>query len=99
LVVHCVLRQYSGASELFDLLASREADVREVIGGVRGLVSYTLVRAGDGGFSVTVCEDKAGTDESLRRARDWIMTNAAGLSGGTPSVSEGEVIASIAGAA
>jgi hypothetical protein len=89
------MRQYSGASELFDLLATREADVREVIGSVPGLVSYALVRAGDGGFSVTVCQDKAGTDESMRRARDWIASNASGLSGGTPSVSEGDVIASL----
>jgi hypothetical protein len=89
------LRQYSGASELFDLLVSREADVREVIGSVPGLVSYALVRVGDGGFSVTVCQDKAGTDESMRRARDWIASNAAGLSGGTPSVSEGDVITSL----
>jgi hypothetical protein len=76
-------------------VVSRDAEVREVIGAVPGLVSYALVRVGDGGFSVTLCHDKAGTDESLRRARDWIAANAPGLSGGTPTVSEGDVMTSI----
>jgi len=40
---------------------------------------------------MTVCQDKAGTDESVKRARDWVKTNSpeAGLS--APIVSEGSV--------
>jgi hypothetical protein len=41
---------------------------------------------------VTVCEDKAGTDESLRVAREWIGKNAANLGASAPTVSEGPVI-------
>jgi hypothetical protein len=37
---------------------------------LKGFVSYSLIRTADGGASVTVCEDKAGTDESLQVARD-----------------------------
>jgi len=70
--MHAVVRSYSGkgAKELFDLLEKRKADVEKVIRPIKGFVGYTLVRSGDGGFSVTVCQDKAGVDESAQRAKD-----------------------------
>src|SRR5437867_4486489 len=73
--MHAVVRNYSGAGakQLFDLLEQRKADVEAVIRKVPGLMSYTLLRSGDGGVSVTVCKDKAGADESLKVARDWIQ--------------------------
>ena len=52
----------------------------------------SLVRGTDGGFSVTVCNDKAGADESVEKARDWIAKNAASTGVGAPYVSEGPVI-------
>jgi hypothetical protein len=56
------------------------------------LVSYTLVRSADGGFSVTVCNDKAGTHESQEKAKDWIAKNAAGTGVAAAKVSEGSVV-------
>ena len=75
--MHVVVRSYSGqgASELFDLLAQREDDVRELITGVPGFVSYVAFPTSDGGRTVTVCEDKAGTDESSSRAANWVKEN------------------------
>ena len=66
-----VVRTYSGkgAKELFDVLEKQKADVEGLLRSVKGLVSYTLARSGDGGFSVTVCNDKAGIDESIKRRR------------------------------
>ena len=55
-------------------------------------MSYTLVHCGDGGFSVTICQHKAGADESVRVARDWIVNNAENTGVGAPQVSEGSVI-------
>ena len=43
--------------------------MKALISGVPGFVTYAAVRSGDGGVTVTVCEDKAGTDESSRRQR------------------------------
>ena len=93
-VMHAVTRFYSGpgAKELFDLLAERKDDVEAAMRKTQGFVSYTLVATDDGGISVTVCQDKAGTDDSLRRAREWIQTNAAKTSVSPPAVSEGKVI-------
>jgi hypothetical protein len=87
--------QVSAAKQLFDQLEQRKAEVEAVIRSVPGLVSYSLVRTGDGGLSVTVCQDKAGTDASARVAREWIQKNVfiAGLS--APSVSEGSVLVQI----
>ena len=91
--VHTVVRTYSGqgASELFDLLGQREADVKALIGGVPGFVTYAAVRSGDGGLTMTVCEDKAGTDESSRRAAEWVKENL-GATAGPPVVTEGEAV-------
>ena len=92
--MHVVVRTYSGkgAKELFDVLEKRKADVESVLRGVNGLVSYTLARSGDGGLSVTGCKDKAGIDESIQKAREWIAKNAGTTGVGAPNVSEGEVI-------
>jgi len=92
--MHAVVRFYTGAGakELFDLLEERKVEVENIIGKVTGLVSYTLIRTPDGGTSVTVCQDKAGTDESLQVAANWIKENAPDLGVGAPAVSEGSVI-------
>ena len=92
--MHAVVRSYSGsgAKELFDLLEQRLAEVESLIRAVQGFVAYSLIRTHDGGVSVTVCQDKAGTDESLQAARDWIQQNASDLSTSPPAVSEGSVL-------
>ena len=91
--MHAVVRTYSGqgASELFDLLGDREEDVKALITGVPGFVSYAAVRSGDGGVTVTVCEDKAGTDESSRRAAEWVKENVSATAD-PPAVTEGDTV-------
>jgi hypothetical protein len=91
--MYVVVRSYSGqgASELFDLLGQREEDIKALIGGVPGFVSYAAFRSGDGGMTVTVCQDKAGTDESSRRAADWVKENMS-TPGNPPTITEGETV-------
>ncbi len=91
--MHAVVRTYSGqgASELFDLLGQREEDVKALISGVPGFVNYAAVRNGDGGMTVTVCEDKAGTDESTRRAAGFVEENL-GASVSAPAITEGDTV-------
>jgi restriction endonuclease Mrr len=92
--MQAVVRTYSGkgAKALFDVLEKQKADVEKQMRSVKGFVSYTLARSGDGGFSVTVCQDKAGIDESVQRAKDWVAKNAGGTGVGAPSVSAGSVM-------
>jgi hypothetical protein len=56
------------------------------------IAGYTLARSDDGGFSVTVCQDQAGIEESVQKARDWIARNAAHTAAGAPQVSSATVI-------
>ena len=92
--MHAVIRTYSGkgSKELFDALEKRKADMDGLFRPIKGFVSYTLARSGDGGFSVTVCQDKTGTDESVKAARDWIAKNTGNTGAGPPKVAEGSVI-------
>jgi hypothetical protein len=95
--MHAVVRNYSGAGvkQLFDLFEQRKAEVEATLRKVPGLVSYTMLRSGDGGISVTVCKDKAGADESLKIAREWIKKNASNIQASPPAVMEGSVIVHI----
>ena len=91
--MYVVVRSYSeqGASTLFDVLSEREDDVKALISGVPGFVSYAAFRSGGGGMTVTVCEDKAGTDESSRRAAEWVKENVS-TTVDPPAITEGSTV-------
>lgn len=95
--MHAVVRNYSGsgAKELFDLLEERKADIESIMRSVTGLVTYSAIRTDDGGVTVTVCQDKSGTDESIRVAREWIQENASNIGSSPPAVSEGSIMVQI----
>ena len=95
--MYAAVRTYSGAGakEFFDLLEKRKSEVEAVMRSVPGLVSYTLVRSGEGGTAVTVCEDRAGAEESNRVAREWIRQNASELGSNLPAVELGSVLVQI----
>jgi hypothetical protein len=91
--MHVIIRSYSGqgASDLFDALAEGEDEVKSVMGTVPGFVSYSVFRTDSGGQTVTACRDKAGTDESSRRAAEWIRDNL-DVQVDPPVVSEGSAV-------
>ena len=91
--MYAIVRSYSGpgASELFDLLGQREDEIKSLIGGVPGFVSYAALRSGDGGTTVTVCQEKTGTDESSRRAAAWVADNVS-TPPSPPAITEGSTV-------
>jgi hypothetical protein len=91
--MYVVIRSYSGqgGSALFDALAEREDDVKAIISTVPGFTSYAAFRDNGGGQTVTVCQDKAGTDESSRRAAEWVKENI-GVTVDAPTVTEGSTV-------
>ena len=91
--MYAVVRSYSGsaAKALFDLIEERRPEIEGLVRSGTCFVAYSLIRTDDGGVTVTVCQDKAGTDESIQMARDWIQANASGLGVDPPSISEGPV--------
>ena len=91
--MYAVIRSYSGqgAAELFDELAHREDDAKQVVATIPGFVSFLAMRSGSGGSVVTIFEDKDGTDESTRRAAEWVKANI-DVTVDPPTISEGEAI-------
>ncbi len=74
-----------GAETLFEVVTEHKADVEQIMYQIEGFVSYTIIATADGCISVTVCQDKKGIDESLRKAFDWIAKNAS--TSGAPTIS------------
>ena len=91
--MYMAIRSYSGqsASELFDTLAEREEDVKDIITTVPGFASYEAFRNDSGGQTVPVCQDKTGTDESSRRAAEWVKENIR-VTVDPPTVTEGSTM-------
>src|SRR5262245_1387684 len=88
------LRKYSGngAAELIELLEKNGDEIKSIISSISGFVSYGIARTDGGGFTVTVCEDQVGIDESIKRAKEWIAANAANIGAAPPEVTIGEVV-------
>jgi hypothetical protein len=79
-------------------------EVREgfvpIVRKVPGFKEYFWVNAGEGVmFSVSVYEDRAGAEESVRRAADWVREHIASLLPNPPEVTTGEVVVHQAGLA
>ena len=92
-VMYGVMRSYSGegAKKLAALLEERKAEVEKVIRGVPGLITWGLMKTPDGCTTFTLCQDKAGADQSVTVARDWIKQNASGINAAAPTITEGPV--------
>jgi predicted amino acid dehydrogenase len=90
--MHTVVRHYKGASALIDELGRRSADLETLIRGVPGFVAYYLVKTADGGYSVSVFEDRSGTEESNRRAAEYLKTNLSSIATSPPEILQGEAI-------
>ena len=86
-----VIRNYTATPTLADALIKRSKDVETLITGVRGFVAYYLVKTTDGAASITVCEDRAGCDESTRLAGDWLRQNLPELKIAAPQIIAGDI--------
>ena len=63
-----------------------------IIKGAKGFVRYYWLDTGEGeGASLSVFRDKAGADESVRLAADWVKVNLSKLLIQKPEVIEGPV--------
>ena len=92
--MHGVVRRYRGSAGLGEALAQRSGEVEALLRGVPGFVAYYATRAGDALATVTICADQAGTQESSRRAAEWVRANLPDAGIGAPEITEGEVFLS-----
>jgi heme-degrading monooxygenase HmoA len=96
-MAYAVIRHYKGSAELIDELGRRSGEVENLIRGVAGFQSYYLARSQEGGFSISVFRDKAGAEESVRAARQFIQDTVPDVAGDPPEVVQGEVTISFTG--
>ncbi len=92
--MRAVIREYAGtgARELFEFMEQHRSEIEQEINTVHGLISYTLARNGEGGFSVTVCEDQAGIDESIQKSKAWVSSHAPHIAANLPHVVNARVV-------
>lgn len=88
--MYAVVRRYKGGSRVIDEVMRKRSDVEQLIRGVPGFIGYYVVQTADGGATITICEDQAGTEESVRRAAEWVRQNVQGADS-PPEITEGEV--------
>ena len=89
--MHAVIRTYTDPT-LADQLAGRSGEIEEIISDVQGFRSYYLVRTTEGCTTITVCDDQRGTEESTRRAAEWLRDHASEIQSTPPQVTSGEVL-------
>lgn len=85
------IRKYSGAPLLSDELVKHQAEIKTVLRPIRGLHAYYLVKTSDGVVSMTLCEDKAGAEESNRVEATWLKDKLPTFANRAPEVATGEV--------
>jgi len=85
------IRKYSGAPLLSDELLKHQDEIKTVLRPISGLHAYFLVKTTDGAVSFTLCDDKAGVDESNRVEATWLKDKLPTFSNRAPEISTGEV--------
>jgi hypothetical protein len=92
--MHAVVRAYTGpnAAQFIDALEQHKEEIERLISAIDGFVSYTLVRTGEGGASISVYRTKNGAAESSRQAARFVETTLSAEDRVTPSVSAGDVV-------
>ena len=89
--MYVTIRRYENDAALADRLAARSDEIQGIISSVAGFQAYYLARAGEGTASITVCDDKAGADETNRIAATWLRENMPEAVSAAPQVTAGEV--------
>lgn len=85
------IRKYNAAPTLADELAKHQDEIKSVLRPIPGFNAYYLIKTNDGAVSFTVCEDRAGADESNRVAAGWLKDKLPTFTSTAPEAWVGEV--------
>ena len=93
--MYAAVRRYEGIKDDSEAARLVGESFVPLLEKIEGFVAYYWIDAGEGTMaSLSVFDDKAGADESVKLAHQWIEDNAPGLFPNPPRVTEGEVVAS-----
>jgi hypothetical protein len=91
--IHGVIRRYRvDPASTEEIVRRAQEGFVPLISGAAGFVSYAIADLGGGDIAtVSIFEDRAGADESVRTAASWIKEHLAALLPNPPQVTSGEV--------
>jgi hypothetical protein len=90
--MYAAIRQYQVAGSADEAIRGINEGFLPLIKGAPGFHAYYALDAGGGRLAtVSVFEDQAGAEESIRMAADWTRQNMALLLPNPPEVLQGEV--------
>jgi len=84
--------KFNEAPTFIDELVKRQDEIMSVLRPIRGFHSYDLIKTHDGVTAVTMCDDRAGVDESNRLVAGWLKDKLPTFATKAPEVSTGEVL-------
>jgi len=84
-------RKFTGVPELSNELMKHQAEIAGVLKPIKGFRAYYLIKTADGIQSVTLCDDRAGVEESNRVASTWLKEKLPTFANRTPEITMGEV--------
>ncbi|HEY2955128.1 MAG TPA: hypothetical protein VGK89_07755 [Candidatus Eisenbacteria bacterium] len=85
------IRKYSGSPLLTDELVKKQDDLKAIFQPVQGFYAYNLIKTTDGAISMTVCENKAGAEESNRVEAAWLKDKLPTFTTRPPEIWTGEL--------
>lgn len=85
------IRKYNSAPLLVDELLKKQSDLESALRPVPGFHAYYLLKTIDGAVSMTVCDNKAGADESNRMEATWLKDKLPTFANRAPEITSGEV--------
>ena len=85
------IRKYNAAPNLTDELVKHQSDIKSALTPIPGFQAYYLIKTNDGAVSFTLCDDRAGADESNRVAAGWLKDKLPTFAARAPEVWVGEV--------
>lgn len=91
------IRKYGNGPAMVDELVKREDDIKSVLRPVAGFHAYYLLKTSDGAISLTVCDNRAGAEESNRVAAAWLKDKLPTFATRSPDITTGEVLIHVNG--
>lgn len=85
------IRKYSGQPLLTDELVKRQNEIKSVLEPISGFHAYYLIKTGDGAVTLTLCDNRAGAEESNRVASTWLKDKLPTFATRAPEITTGEV--------
>jgi quinol monooxygenase YgiN len=91
--MHAAIRRYQvDPSNVDEIMRHVDEGFLPIIKDAQGFLAYYALKAGDGQIAtVSVFEDQAGAEESIRMAGDYVRDNLASLMPDPPEITAGEV--------